>query len=459
MRNPRKVRKLRRKTPFVIFCLLLLALVAAGCVMAKGYFFPDQDASPTDFVKDDGKGRRMNVLLLGIDAREGETMARTDTIILASVDTKTKQMALLSIPRDTRVRIPGYGWDKINSASAYGGPELTMRVVSDLLDIPVRYYVLANFSGFKNIVDALGGVTIDVEQNMYHEDEENGYAYQINLAKGVQRLDGDKALQYVRYRGYVSGDIERTQHQQKFLMALAREMMQPGVILKLPALAPEIYRYVKTNLNPGDIYQMAMAAKKLEGTKMLAQTLPGRNINIGDGSYWGVDPEEARLALAKLLNGETVEVVMNTPLSPWAVGASSFDREPGADQAGEVKPPDGTTPDGAAKTGTTGQKPKPGGTTGTGGKLPPGSSVKITPGGISTSTGTQGTGTGTSKSSSGTTGTSGGTSGTGYVPGTGDTSTDSGAATGGATGGVTPPPSGTSGTGGANPAIPGSKIL
>ena len=85
-------------------------------------------------------------------------MARTDTIILASVDLKSKQMSLLSIPRDTRVNIPKHGWDKINSAAVYGGPQLTMKVVSDLLGIPVKHYVLTNFSGFKEIVDALGGL-------------------------------------------------------------------------------------------------------------------------------------------------------------------------------------------------------------------------------------------------------------------------------------------------------------
>ncbi|MHB8986252.1 MAG: LCP family protein [Eubacteriales bacterium] len=423
MVSPRKVRRLRRKTPLIVFSLVLLALVAAGCVMAKSWFFPNDDASPSSIVGGEVKDKRLNVLLLGIDAREGEDMARTDTIILASVDTKTKQMALLSIPRDTRVQIPGHGWDKINSASAYGGPELTMRVVSSLLDVPIRYYVLANFSGFKNIVDALGGVTINVDQNMYHEDEEYGYEYQINLSQGVQRLNGDKALQYVRYRGYVSGDIERTQNQQKFLMALAHEMMQPGTILKLPSLAPEIYRYVKTNLPPGEIYKMAMAAKKLEGTKMLAQTLPGRNLSIDEGSYWGVDPAEARLALVKLLNGETVDVVADTPLNPWVVGVSSFD--PAPNQAVEEKPPAGIATDGSAIPGTTGSKTKPGGTSGTsgtGGKLPPGS-VKITPGGTKTSPGT------------------GSSSGTGtVVPGTGGTSTG-GTSTGSDT----------------NPAIPGSK--
>lgn len=284
--------------------------------MAKNLLFPDsildldQDGPPIV------EGQRLNVLLLGIDARRGETMARTDSIILASVDPKSKQMSLLSIPRDTRVNIPKHGWDKINSATVYGGPQLSMKVVSELLGIPVKYYVLTNFSGFKDIVDALGGVTLDVEQNMYHEDETDGGIYEINLRKGVQRLDGDKALQYVRYRDYDLGDIDRTKYQQKFLVALAKEMLQPSTITRLPKLVPEINRYVKTNLSVGDLVTMSSAARHLGDGNIVCQTLPGRPLDINGGSYWGVDPAEARQMVTNLFNGETAtSVVLNTPLT------------------------------------------------------------------------------------------------------------------------------------------------
>lgn len=313
-------------------------------------------------------GQRLNVLLLGIDARSGETMARTDTIILASVDPKSKQMSLLSIPRDTRVNIPKHGWDKINSASVYGGIDTTMKVVSDLLGIPVKYYVRADFSGFKNIVDELGGVTLDVEQDMYHYDPDDGGAYTIDLQKGVQRLDGDKALQYVRYREYAMGDIDRTAHQQKFLVALAKEMLQPSTILKLPTLVPEVNKFVKTNLSVSDMMTMAQAGKKLENGNIVAQTLPGRPINIDGGSYWGVDPDEAKQMVANLFNGETVtNVVLTTPLDGLPVddGSSSEseeteEEEPSqitqqASSRGQQEQGEGNKP--PAKPG---QKPRPG---------------------------------------------------------------------------------------------------
>jgi LCP family protein required for cell wall assembly len=311
-------RKLKRKVPFILCFLVLLALFAYGCVLAKNAFFPDAilNAGEDDDSPPVIKGERLNVLLLGIDARQGETVARTDSIILASVDPESKQMSLLSIPRDTRVNIPKHGWDKINSATVYGGPQVSMKVVSDLLGIPVGHYVLTNFSGFKDIVDALGGVTLDVERNMYHEDITDGGIYRINLKKGVQRLNGDKALQYVRFRDYDLGDVDRTKYQQKFLVALAKEMLQPSTITKLPKLVPEINRYIKTNLSMSDMLTMVSAARQLADGEIVCQTLPGRPLDINGGSYWGVDPAEAKQMVTNLFKGETTStVVMNTPLT------------------------------------------------------------------------------------------------------------------------------------------------
>lgn len=111
-------RRLKRKAPFIIVgAVLLIALLAGGIYAAGRILYPAAEGVPSAVTS----GKRINVLLLGIDAREGETMARSDSIIMASIDPKSKQISLLSIPRDTRVEIPGHGMDKINSASAYGG--------------------------------------------------------------------------------------------------------------------------------------------------------------------------------------------------------------------------------------------------------------------------------------------------------------------------------------------------
>ncbi|MFA4886534.1 MAG: LCP family protein, partial [Desulfotomaculaceae bacterium] len=356
-------RKLKRKVPLIICGLLLLVFVAGGMIMA-GY----PELVPEGIPTSNNDGKRLNVLLMGIDARQGETMARTDSMILASYDPKSKQVSFLSIPRDTRVAIPGHGMDKINSASVYGGPDLSMKVVSSLLGVQVKYYVLTNFSGFENIVDTLGGVTLDVDQNMYHEDETDGGIYQISLSKGTQRLNGDKAIQYVRYRDYEFGDIDRTKHQQKFLMALGKEMLQPSTIAKLPKLIPEINRYIKTNMGVSDMVKMASAMKNSENYNMVAQTLPGRPIEIDGGSYWGVDPTEAKQSVARLFSGEiATDVVLNTPLSgqyavPETTTQSTSEQGTEGTLTDKQQQPGSKTQQG--QTGTKTTTTKPGQTTG-----------------------------------------------------------------------------------------------
>ncbi|MGB9588176.1 MAG: LCP family protein, partial [Armatimonadota bacterium] len=177
----------------------------------------------------------VNVLVLGEDntgvSRKGRGL--TDTIMVVSIDLTSKQVAAISIPRDTRVDLNGYGgYQKINAAHVMGGPALTMCVVQQLIGVSPDYYVKLNVQGFKQMVDILGGVTIDVEKNMrYRDRSQNLY---INLKKGVQVLDGEKAMQYVRFRHDAMGDIARIERQQKFVKALAKQALSPANFPKLP---------------------------------------------------------------------------------------------------------------------------------------------------------------------------------------------------------------------------------
>ncbi|ACV64790.1 cell envelope-related transcriptional attenuator [Desulfofarcimen acetoxidans DSM 771] len=295
--------RLKRKWPVMVLLVLVLCTLGGSYLYAKYLLL-----SPIVPSKPDGEEQtqtisgRVNFLLLGIDARKGETASRSDSIILASVDAESKQASMLSIPRDTRVRIPKHGMDKINSAIAYGGPETTVDIVEDLLGVPMDYYVVTNFNGFKDIVDTLGGVTIDVEKDMYYYDPTDKFL--INLKKGVQRMDGDKSIQYVRFRMDALGDISRTQRQQKFLEALAKEMLQPSTIAKLPKLIPQINRNVETNLGLMDMLALARAAKDLDNMNIISETLPGNFLDIDGVSYWGVDSQKAKLAVADLFRGE-----------------------------------------------------------------------------------------------------------------------------------------------------------
>ncbi len=311
---PRR-RILKSKLRLAIFLAVLLVLFAGGFGLANNLLWPwltgnslIADNPEEDEVLAELPG--ISVLLMGVDEREDDKSQRTDTMILANINNKENRISLLSIPRDTKVYLPGYGNNKINAANYYGGPEMAMQVVSDLTGVAVDYYMTTNFNGFKDIVDALDGVTVNVEHNMNHNERAYGGEYNINLQKGVQKLDGSQALMFARYRDYAQGDITRTQNQLKLLTAIGDEVMKPSVVTKLPKLVPGIYRNVDTNLGLKQLVSIANAAKNLENIQMATQTLPGYFLDEQGASYWYVDPQDAReVTMALFEDGKVVEIV------------------------------------------------------------------------------------------------------------------------------------------------------
>ncbi len=262
-------------------------------------------------------GDKTNILLLGLDARPGETKARSDTMILLSIDPKLKKAVLISIPRDTRVSINGSP-DKICNANFYGGPELAARVVGRLLRTQIDYHMVVDFNDFKKIIDTLGGVHMKVEQRMYYPAEG------INLYPGEQRLNGHNALGFVRYRSYAMGDIQRTDQQQKFIRALAEEVLRPSTVVKLPTLIRQVNKHVETNLGLSDMLRMANWGRGFSAEDITGQTLPGHFYNIYDAhgrlanSYWIVDSNLAGNLLEKVFAGETIAVLSQTTVAPRA---------------------------------------------------------------------------------------------------------------------------------------------
>jgi LCP family protein required for cell wall assembly len=263
--------------------------------------------------KSDGTIDHFNILLLGSDTRPGSTnYGNTDTIIVAQID--GNRLSFLSIPRDTRVNIPGHGMDKINAACSFGGPDLTASVVSDLIGEPISKYALIHWSGFVDIVNTLGGVTLDVPRNMSY-DPGDGTQYRINLQKGMQHLNGQQALAFVRFRKVALGDIGRTSYQQQFLKAISEQVKQPSTFLKLPWLIPEVYKDVDTNLSLSELLQIAKSGNQLKQMAINSQTLPGYFLDLNGESFWGVDPIQARQVAQGFLDyGQTTDkVVLDTP--------------------------------------------------------------------------------------------------------------------------------------------------
>lgn len=295
--------------------LLAVALMGISAVGVLGYheYFGLGKTLPSDAQADsskEGLQNRVSVLLVGADQRPEQSKFSTDSIILASIDPKTKRTSLLSIPRDTRVVLAGHGYVKINEIVSRTDLETLQKTVEDLTGEEIKGYIQTNFQGFKEIIDTLGGITVDVEKDMYYEtgDSEDGY---INLHKGVQRLDGAKALQYARFRHDALADISRTARQQVVLKAVAKGMLQLSTIPRLPWLIPQLMNAVHTNLSSKDILTLAKVAVGFDSSNVVSQTLPGSFLDLDGISYWKVDPIEVKKVVADLFQGRTTDKVID----------------------------------------------------------------------------------------------------------------------------------------------------
>ncbi len=333
----------------VIFTILAVFLVTFGLGTMVGTHLQG-GGTIIPSVSNVLKSSQVNILFMGIDARKGEVNARSDTMILASIDKKKKQAVLVWIPRDTRVEVSPGHYDKINSVNALNGPEEACKAVGDLLDINVKYYVVTNFSGFVKIIDILGGVTIDVESNMYHPDPDPNL--NINLSKGVQVLNGQDALRYVRYRGGPTADIGRTGRQAQFITAVMDEMISTKTISRLPQLLPELMENIHTNIPVKELPTLLKAAQDFGSEHMITQTLPGYSFTDpkSGASYWQADEEITPGIIKKLFEGETFDVMSDPP--DW-VSNSSGPAQTQQEEVSEEKPaeedlenPDGTLPEG-----------------------------------------------------------------------------------------------------------------
>ncbi|TVY01856.1 LCP family protein [Paenibacillus cremeus] len=265
--------------------------------------------------------QRVNVLLLGGDSRglKKNEIPRSDSIMIASIDPVTKKAFLFSVLRDTYVKIPGQGEDRINTALATGGPNLAMRTVSDLLGIPIQYYVYTDFKGFIALVDAIDGIDLDVEKDMKYTDAEDGHEYDINLKKGMQHLNGKTALQYVRFRHDAMSDFSRTERQRKFLQAVAQKMQTTGSLIRLPKILSSIDPYIETNLTTTDMLKLGSLGYEAKTEGMVSQQIPPTELlvekRVGGAEVLSVNREKLQAYVKALLDGRD-PLEKEKPVSP-----------------------------------------------------------------------------------------------------------------------------------------------
>lgn len=270
-----------------------------------------EDGEPEEEFQDEDE---ILVLLMGIDDNDGTggvikvkelkvkgenrhkpTGMRTDTMILGKYNFKTGQITLLSIPRDTKTTIRGRkNQEKINHAHSYGGPYLSMKAVKDLLNVDLKYYITVDYLAVKEMVKAIGGVSVDVPVKMRHPDP------YIHLDPGYQTLDGDQSLMYLRFRSYPEGDLGRVAAQQVFMKQFLKEVLKPKNVLALPKMVKVYYDYIDTNIPLSVFAKGALSANKIDLENMKVATLPGDGKYIGNTSYFIYDEVEMNILVKEL---------------------------------------------------------------------------------------------------------------------------------------------------------------
>ncbi|MCS7463397.1 LCP family protein [Paenibacillus doosanensis] len=265
--------------------------------------------------------QRVNVLLLGGDSRglKKNEIPRSDTLMVASIDPITKKAYLFSILRDTYVKIPGQGEDRINAALALGGPNLAMKTVSDLLGIPIQYYVYTDFKGFIALVDAIGGIDIDVEKDMKYSDSEDGHEYDINLKKGMQHLNGNTALQYVRFRHDALSDFARTERQRKFIQAVVDKMQSTASLIRLPKVLNSIDPYIETNLSMTDMLKLGTLGYEAKTEGMASEQIPPSGLllekRVGGAEVLSVNKDKLQAYIRNLFDEQNSDETSPVPAS------------------------------------------------------------------------------------------------------------------------------------------------
>lgn len=228
---------------------------------------------------------RVNILVLGTDNRENE-VARSDTMMFVSANVDTHKVSVISIPRDTRVDVPGVGLTKINHANAVGeakggvheGTMESTNAVSNLLGVPINYYVKIDFKGFQKAVDVVGGIDVVLPDSV------NDDWQRIHLAAGKNHLSGEEALRLSRARyGLPNGDFDRQKDQFYLVSALANQMLNRSNVSKLPEVLNIVYQdLMDTNMSASEMAAMGLNFKGITKEEMKYYQLPGKGISALD---------------------------------------------------------------------------------------------------------------------------------------------------------------------------------
>ncbi|EJP6472840.1 LCP family protein [Clostridium botulinum] len=308
-------RKKRRtlKIIIVIFTFIIL-LGVLGYFYLLGFTNNSKLGEGKINTKKAEAGEPVNILVMGVDvgdpnSKEASDPKRTDTMLVVNYNPKTKEISIVSVPRDTRVTMNGKRI-KINSAHAVNGVNGSIEAVENLLGIEINNYAKVDYEGFRKVIDAIGGVEMDITRNMNYDDPSQNL--HIHFQKGTTvHLDGKKAEEFFRWRknnngtGLADGDLGRIENQHKFISKVIEKVKSPSIIPKIPNILSTIPDYIETDMAPEEIIKYGYAVTKGDKSNINMITLKGEAKYIGNVSYFIYDREKNRDIVYTLKTGST----------------------------------------------------------------------------------------------------------------------------------------------------------
>lgn len=271
--------------------------------------------------------QRFTVLVMGVDSNGSNAPrfvgTRSDTMMLISFNPQAKTVNIVSIPRDSRVKLAGdHGVDKINAAHAFGGPDLAVSTVQQAFSVPCDRYLVIDVQGLRQALNILGPLPILVEKRMHYTDR--AAHLKIALDSGMQTLTAEQVEQYVRFRHDARGDIGRIERQQWFLRQVSDKLKDPRILVQLPELFKLANQYVVTNLSMDEMVRLANFLKDVKPNQIQTAMLPGHAATVRGGSYWIIDPFASAVVFNRLLG---------TTLNASEAGIGVVSDAPAADDA------------------------------------------------------------------------------------------------------------------------------
>lgn len=308
-------RSKKRRWLVLLTAGLVLAACAAALSLSRPFSTPAGATPPSTASQGSGQntdlktlpGKLQTFLVMGVEGWDGE-YGRADSMMVASYDPEEQRLAMLSIPRDLWTYIPGHGYDKINHAYAYGGHTLAIDTVEQLLGIDIDHWVAISFEGFTEVIDALGGVTINPPKALHYVDPSDSRmgpdGLVIDIEPGEQIMDGLTALKYSRFRADAEGDLGRMRRQQEVIKAVIQKAASPAIFARAPQLIPAVYNTLGTDMTVGEMLKLAATGRDALSNPLVTGTIEGNAMSLFGIFYFNVDLVAARTAAYQLLVGE-----------------------------------------------------------------------------------------------------------------------------------------------------------